>query len=70
MYRVICAFFDLTDNDFAYKSGDVFPRCGLIVSDERIKELSGRGNRLHRPLIEAVEEKPKSSRRKTKKEEG
>lgn len=30
---------DLQDNEHYYRAGDSFPREGLVVSDERLKEL-------------------------------
>lgn len=51
MYKVIKYFEDLQDSGYAYKEGDVFPREGLEVTDERIKELSGKKNKRGTPLI-------------------
>lgn len=53
-YKVISYFIDLQDSNHAYNVGDQFPRVGLEVTEERIKELSGADNKQHRPLIEAV----------------
>ena len=39
MYKVIKHFIDLHDNDHSYNEGDIFPREGGDVSEERIKEL-------------------------------
>ena len=55
-YKVIKYFTDLQDSSFAYHEGDIFPREGLEVSEERIKELSTEANRRKQPLIEAIEE--------------
>lgn len=68
-YRVIRFFTDLQDNDQPYNVGDIFPREGLGVTQERLAELSGRHNAQGVPLIEAVEtetepEKPKTKRAK------
>lgn len=52
MYKVISSFADIQDNRHIYKAGDVFPRKGLKVSDERIAELSSDKNRRGFPLIE------------------
>lgn len=57
MYKVIKMFTDLQDNSFKYNAGDIFPRKGLDVSDERIEELSTDKNRRHIPLIEEIKEK-------------
>lgn len=56
MYEVIHYFTDLQDNEYPYNVGDVFPRNGLAVSKERLKELSGSNNKQHKPLIKFVEE--------------
>ena len=54
-YRVIERFKDLQDNDRVYEVGDVYqgPK-----SKKRIAELSGEENKIGRPLIEKVNEKP------------
>ena len=56
MYKVIKHFIDLHDNDHSYNEGDIFPREGVDVSKERIRELAGSDNKQHTPLIELVEE--------------
>lgn len=69
MYRVIKAFTDLQDNNFAYQVGDEYPRKGLSVLPSRIKELASDKNRQGVPLIEEipdVEEKPKKRTRSAK----
>jgi len=48
---------DLEDNDFIYKQGDIFPREGLKVSPERIKELSTTKNKIGEILIKKVDTK-------------
>ncbi len=65
MYKVIKRFHDLQDAAktkdgtayFEYNVGDTFPRKGREVSEERIAELAGDGNRQGVPLIKMVEEK-------------
>lgn len=57
MYRVIHLFFDLTDNNHLYNVGDEFPRVGLSVSEERVKQLSTNDNGQNKPLIEKEVEK-------------
>ena len=52
MYRVVKFFTDLQDGDHPYHVGEAFPRDGVEVTEERIKELSGRENRQGVPLIE------------------
>ena len=51
MYKVINAFTDLQDGNTIYHSGDIYPRKGASVTDERIAELSTSANRLGYPLI-------------------
>ena len=58
MYKVIKHFIDLHDNDHSYNEGDIFPREGVDVSEERLKELAGSDNKQHTPLIELVDEDP------------
>lgn len=55
-YKVLDTFADLTDKRYKYKTGDIFPRQGLEVSEDRIKELSGDNNKLKKPLIEEIPE--------------
>lgn len=63
MYKVIRHFVDLQDNNFSYEAGDVFPRSGLVVSEDRYAELAGSENKQGVPLIQLVgEEKPKKKR--------
>lgn len=56
MYEVIHYFTDLQDFDHPYNVGDIFPRSGLKVSEERLKELSGSNNRQKKPLIKLIGE--------------
>lgn len=56
MYKVIQQFVDLQDFRRPYNVGDIFPRKGLSVSEERLKELSSNNNRQKKPLIKLVEE--------------
>lgn len=64
MYKVIKKFHDLQDGKktkngtvyHEYNEGDVFPRAGKDVSEERIRELAGSDNKRGVPLIEWVEE--------------
>lgn len=70
MYKVIESFTDLHDMEHEYHAGDTFPRDGINVSAERIKELSSSENKRKMPLIvEIVEEKKATRKRKAKKEE-
>ena len=64
MYKVIKQFHDLQDatktkNGMVYHEynvGDEYPRKGLKVSEERLKELSGKDNKRGTPLIEEAKE--------------
>ena len=56
MYKVISYFTDLQDFNHPYKVGDEFPRLGLKVSEDRLKELSSKKNKQGKPLIEKVTE--------------
>ena len=55
MYRVIEYFTDLQDDDHEYRTGDIFPREGLKVSEARLAELASAENLRGIPLIELVE---------------
>ena len=57
MYKVISFFTDLQDFNHPYKVGNVFPRQGMNVSEERLKELAGSKNTQGKPLIEKIDEK-------------
>lgn len=57
MYKVVKFFTDLHDNNYPYNVGDIFPRSGITVSDGRLEELAGSGNKQGEPLIEKVEPK-------------
>lgn len=56
MYKVIKYFTDLHDGDHPYNVGDSFPREGIKVTEDRIKELAGPDNKQGEPLIELVED--------------
>ena len=69
MYKVIHFFTDLQDNGHEYSVGDKFPRTGLTVSENRLKELATANNKQGKPLIEIisndeVDETPKKRGRK------
>lgn len=75
MYKAIERFTDMQDNNYAYNTGDTFPREGLEVSEERIAELSSSDNLRGRSVIElipdevteeTVEEKPRKKRGRVK----
>jgi hypothetical protein len=56
MYKVIKSFSDLQDNGFVYKAGDIFPRLGKEVTENRLKELSSKENKRGEKLIEGEPE--------------
>lgn len=60
MYEVIHFFTDLQDNEFPYNPGDIFPRDGMEVSEERLAELSGSKNKQNKPLIKKIAEEEKN----------
>ena len=56
MYKVIKFFTDLQDGNHAYNVGDIFPRKGVAVSEERIAKLASANNVRKCALIQRVEE--------------
>ena len=70
MYRVIKAFVDLQDNNYAYDpknpARNTYPRKGLSVLPSRIKELAGSKNRQKTPLIEEIPEKVEEPKKEKK----
>ena len=60
MYKVVKFFIDLQDDNYAYNVGDVFPRKGYEVTEERLAELSGKDNKQGVPLIA----KPRTTKKK------
>lgn len=74
-YKVIVSFTDLQDNNYRYHTGDIFPRVGVKVSQERLDELLTDKNRRHKPMIvedlpEIKEEIPVEVPKKTTKKGG
>ncbi|WP_256083542.1 Rho termination protein, partial [Staphylococcus aureus] len=57
MYNVIERFEDAQDNGHEYQVGDIYPRDGLEVSEERFPELSTTNNRRNLIAIKLVEDK-------------
>jgi len=58
MYKVIRDFTDLKDKNHFYQAGkDTFPREGLEVDEERLRELAGKDNKQGTPLIQLDEVK-------------
>lgn len=70
MYRALIPFCDLQDNGRSYDAGETFPRSGLRVTAERLKELSTNENRMGFPLIEKVPDvEKKPTRKRVKKDD-
>lgn len=63
MYKVVKFFTDLEDNNYAYSTGDTFPRAGAKVSKERIAELASAKNKQGVVLIEEVKEAKKPNKK-------
>lgn len=63
MYKVIKHFTDLQDNNHPYNAGDIFPRSGMEVSEDRFAELAGSENKQGVPLIQLIEEKKKRAKK-------
>lgn len=61
-YEVIRFFTDLQDSGHPYNPGDKFPRDGMAVNENRLRELSGSGNRQRKPLIRKVNTKEDNSK--------
>ncbi|HHQ6759041.1 TPA: Rho termination factor N-terminal domain-containing protein [Staphylococcus aureus] len=57
MYKVVEYFEDTQDNRRPYHEGDIYPRDGLEVSEERLAELSTTNNRRNLIAIKLVEDK-------------
>lgn len=68
MYRVIKAFTDMQDNNYAYDPKDparnTYPRKGLNVLQSRINELASNKNRQGVPLIEEIPDKAEEPKKK------
>lgn len=60
MYKVIKFFTDLQDNKHPYHEGDTFPREGVTVTEERLKELASKKNKRGVALIKEVKEEVKA----------
>lgn len=57
-YEVIRYFTDAQDNEHAYHEGDIYPRDGLNVSEQRIKNLMSGNNFQGIGLIKPIKGKP------------
>ena len=64
MYKVIERFMDLQNDNYIYEVGDTYPREGADPTLERIRELESNSNKIGKPLIEEIAEKPKRTRKK------
>ena len=64
MYKVIERFMDLQDDNYIYEVGDAYPRECAGTTLERIRELANNSNKIGKPLIEEIAEKPKRTRKK------
>lgn len=60
MYKVIKFFTDLQDHKHPYHEGDTFPREGVTVTAERLKELASKKNKRGVALIKEVKEEVKT----------
>ena len=60
MYKVIKFFTDLQDNKHPYHEGETFPREGVTVTEERLKELASKKNKRGVALIKEVKEEVKA----------
>lgn len=56
-YKAIVRFTDLQDDGFKYNPGDIYPRAGLSVTPERIKELASKNNRRGMAVIKKLTKK-------------
>lgn len=68
MYKALVRFVDLQDHNHEYKPGDVFPRPGLGVSVERLRELSTTSNRRGTPVIVFVKDPVPAKKEPVKKD--
>ena len=68
MYKVIERFMDLQDDNYIYEVGVAYPREGADPTLDRIRELASNNNKIGKPLIEEVAEKPKRTRKKKSEE--
>lgn len=55
-FLVIAPFVDLEDGHHIYRKGDIYPREGLNVSDERIMQLLSTQNKARKSFIERIAE--------------
>ena len=55
-FLVIAPFVDLEDGHHMYLKGDIYPRAGLNVSEERIMQLLSTQNKARKSFLERVAE--------------
>lgn len=65
-YRAKCRFVDLQDGKRLYEADEVYPRSGLVVTDERLAELAGTNNKAGVPLIYPIYEPEDNAKGNTK----
>lgn len=65
-YRAKCRFVDLQDGKRLYEADEVYPRSGLIVTDERLAELASTNNKAGFPLIYPIYEPEDNAKGNTK----
>ena len=65
MYKVIYRFSDLQDENHIYNIGDIYPRKGVDVAEDRITELLSSENKIGQPLIEKVITKKSAKKTET-----
>lgn len=56
IYTALVDFIDKQDNNRLYHAGDIYPRDGYAVTEERAAELSSRANKLGKPVIVETKE--------------
>ena len=64
MAKVIRSFFDLQDNNYEYKVGDIYPRKDYKPTKARVGELAGNKNKLGEALIEVEQPKENTTPKK------
>lgn len=67
MFKVVYQFADLEDDGYIYQIGDDYPRKGVEPLKERILELSSKNNKIGKPLIEEIKDRPKKKSAKADK---
>lgn len=60
-YIVVKDFSDIQDDRHVYHAGDIFPRMGFEVSEDRVAELASKDNKRGEILIKAIDAEPEGS---------